>query len=361
MPSKPPSVTVVGPFPPLKGGISQHTAHLADSLEREGMKVTRISWAHQYPKALYGRDQVDNHAIPSPDVDWLLSWRNPLSWLTAARRARKTGDVVVLPWVSPVHAPIQFFLLRALSKKTVIFHVHNAEPHERIPLSGPLARLVLRRADHIVCHAKAIVKDLRDLGIDRPTSVVTMAPLLNQESRKLPQSPPFRLLCLGTIRDYKGVDIAIGAADELYHSGHDVEITVAGEIWDDAIWPPAELINAEVPVTTKLRYVSDSEVAQLLEEHHVLVASYRSATQSAVVPLAFAAGRPVVATDVGGLAELVEDGVNGAIARTPSTASVSDAILRAMDNIDTLAAGAKGSEATWADYARVIFEVAALD
>ena len=61
-------------------------------------------------------------------------------------------------------------------------------------------------------------------------------------------------------------------------------------------------------------YVADDDIQALLSGHHLVVAPYRSATQSGIAPLAFAVGRPVVTTRVGSLAEVVIDGVTGTLA-----------------------------------------------
>ena len=73
-------------------------------------------------------------------------------------------------------------------------------------------------------------------------------------------------------------------------------------------------------------YVSDDQVSDLLARHHLVVQPYRSASQSGVIPLAFAAGRGVVVTPVGGLSEVVEPDRNGVIAKDISAESLAAAI-----------------------------------
>ncbi len=96
-------VTVVGPFPPFKGGISQHTARLAEGFERQQAEVRRYSWKSQYPHRLYNRAQRDNDTGATPDVTWSLSWWNPISWLRCGLSSR-SSDVLITSYVSPFHA-----------------------------------------------------------------------------------------------------------------------------------------------------------------------------------------------------------------------------------------------------------------
>jgi glycosyltransferase involved in cell wall biosynthesis len=75
-----------------------------------------------------------------------------------------------------------------------------------------------------------------------------------------------------------------------------------------------------------------------------VVLPYREASQSGVVPLAFANGRPVIATDVGALGEAVEDGVNGLLVESATVEGLRDAIVRLFTEpglLTTLAGGAQ--------------------
>jgi glycosyltransferase involved in cell wall biosynthesis len=347
------SVAVVGPFPPIKGGISQHTAAVADALEQQGADVRRISWARQYPRRLYGRDQIDPDARPTPGAEWLLTWYNPLGWIRAGLAAR-SREVVILPWVSPFLALAQLVILLVARSSTRIVHVHNVMPHEPMPLQRFLARLVLGRADHLVCHATALQGELADLGVTTASSVTPMPPLIGVDATPLPSRPPVRLLFLGTIRPYKGLDIAL-AALALLPIEPALELRVVGELWDEDERPRSEAIAAaRHRVSTSFGYASDESMVAELGRAHILVAPYRSATQSGVVALALAAGRPVVATAVGGLPEAIVDGVDGILADEPSPDAFASAISKAVAELDSLAAGAAARRPAWDSYVAVV-------
>lgn len=263
--------------------------------------------------------------------------------------------MVVMPWVTPVHALCQLLIMGLARKSVRVMHVHNVLPHERLPFQRSLARATLSTADLLIVHANSLASELRALRIGSETAVISMPPLLHVAPTPPPPSPPFRLLFLGMIRHYKGMDIAIAAADQLRRQGVDVEITVAGEVWDETCTPsPDEVSALHVPLETRYGYVSDDEVLALLSQHHVLVAPYRSATQSAVVSLALASGRAVVATDVGGLGEIVIDGVNGAVSPPEDVAAFAEAIHRVLDDVDALGRKAGETAGTWRDYAEML-------
>ena len=79
--------------------------------------------------------------------------------------------------------------------------------------------------------------------------------------------------------------------------------------------------------------MADAEVVALFASHHVVLAPYRSASQSGIVPLARSAGRLVVATKVGGLAEGFSEGIDGELAAPDDPSAFADAIQRAIDRV----------------------------
>ena len=232
----------------------------------------------------------------------------------------------------------------------------NVTPHESFPLATTWARLVLARADLLVCHAQAIADELDAIGVRTTVKVTPHAPNLAVVPGPPPVTPPTRLLFLGTIRAYKGLPVAVGAADLLCRTGRcDVTITIAGEAWERGELPnERDVEDLMVPIEIRSRYIPDAELVELLQSHHIVVAPYRTATQSGVIPLAFAAGRPVVATRVGGLTEIVEEGRNGALAEPNSVSDFADAVERVAADLAQLCAGALASAVSWSDYARLL-------
>jgi glycosyltransferase involved in cell wall biosynthesis len=165
----------------------------------------------------------------------------------------------------------------------------------------------------------------------------------------MPDAPPLRLLCFGFVRDYKGFDIAVAALRRLHDRGVDARLTIAGEVWGDAA--PWYQHARELGITLIPRYLTDAEVVDLVASHHLLVAPYRSATQSGPVSLAFGSGRPVVATSVGGLQEAVTDGVNGRLVPPGDVAALSDAIEEVSKDLEGYARGAGATRLTWSHVA----------
>ena len=303
-------MTFVGPVPPITGGIASHAAYVVRAFEAAGADVQVVSWSAQYPRRLFRGSGIDPASAALPGARYLLRWWDPISWVRAGWIARK-GDLLVMPWVTPVHA-IPEWVMSAVSGVPLSLVVHNAVPHERMPADKLLARWVMRRAAHIVVHAKTVAEQVHELAPAVPVTVLPMPPLLPVDVGPMPPAPPLRLLCLGFIRPYKGFDVAVDAVRRLRARGVDVHLTIAGEMWDDGDeWnaPRRRSRDRAGAVTTHRRATCPMRSHALARlASHTARAVPRSATQSGVVPLAFAAGRPVVATDVGGLPDVVAEG-----------------------------------------------------
>ncbi len=344
----PMSIGFVGPVPPIRGGIAQHGARLIEALRAAGHEVKVHSWRKQYPSALYRRPERDDEAVALQDVSWSLRWSNPLRWWQTGWSLQDC-DRLVLPWSVPFHAPAYRAIMAASAVPTTII-VHNARPHERFPGADAISRSVFERAGRLVVHAASVAATCRELAPGVPVIQTPMPPPgPAQRPEALPRGP-FRLLALGYLREYKGTDLAIRAIRVLADAGVDVRLTVAGEPWDGDAGRWKQLVGAlqlDDLVELRLRYQSDAEVHDLLCDHHALVAPYRSASQSGVVAQAMAAGRPVVASRVGGLPDLVIDGVSGVLVEPEDVEALARGVERLMGDVERLARGAASTALSW--------------
>jgi glycosyltransferase involved in cell wall biosynthesis len=347
-------LTYAGLLPPFEGGIAQHGANLTAAFTATGDQVHACSWRAPYPRRLYPGELIDPRSDPRPGVRYELSWAEPLSWWRIGRKARD-GDALVLPWVTTVHAPATEVLIRAAAPTPTIGIVHNVIPHERHPFDAALTRRVLRRLHGAVVHARAVARDLTDLAPDVPIAVVPHPPNLSIDPSPLPPMPPLRVLVFGFVRAYKGVELALDAIALLRDRDVPVTMTIAGRFWEPVDRWRDELRTRGLGdvVTLEPGYVPDEAVGPLFARHHLVLAPYRSATQSGIVPLAYAAGRPVVSTNVGGLAEAVHEGRTGTLC-DPTGPDLAAGVERVLDDLPQLAAGAGAATTTWRDVARAV-------
>lgn len=248
----------------------------------------------------------------------------------AARLARLqlSAAVCAMP------APLDLLMASALRRIGVPYTVvmHDAEPHHG---GGPPLEMVLQR--RLAGGARALVALTRHVG-DRLTAqgLVRDKPLLFGSHPPFvfgPQPQPprahggkLRLLSFGRMRPYKGLDL-LAEALTLLGPRADLAVRVVGQ------GPESEalrMLRALPAVTVENRWVPEAEVGGLLAWADALVLPYREASQSGVAAAAVAAGRWVIATRVGGLAEQL-DGEALAVLCEPRAASIAGALRGLLD------------------------------
>jgi glycosyltransferase involved in cell wall biosynthesis len=111
-------------------------------------------------------------------------------------------------------------------------------------------------------------------------------------------------------------------------------LVVAGESYsgeDDFRALIKELAIPDANLKLFTDYIPNEDVPLYFSAANVAVLPYRSATQSGIVQIAYNFDLPVIATDVGGLAEIVIDGVCGLIAPKPTPEAVAKCIANYFD------------------------------
>jgi glycosyltransferase involved in cell wall biosynthesis len=245
----------------------------------------------------------------------------------------------------------------------VILQCHNIGEKEPSWWKRALSDVALRRGDVLVVHAESeAVEARRRVGERRAASgervVKTFLPVHEMGGKAPDREAAKRTLRLsgrnvallfGHLRPYKGLDIALDAWRLLRT---EVTLLVAGEPW----WNTG-LDIAQPNVRLDLRFIPDSEIATYFAAADVVVAPYRTESQSGVALTAFHFGRPVIATAVGGLSELI-DGRNGILVPPEDP----EALARAVDEFFTRrdrrsmerAAAESAKRYSWAEYGAIM-------
>jgi D-inositol-3-phosphate glycosyltransferase len=364
-------ICVIGANHPATGGAAPFNAALVGALRELG-PVRFLSWSRLYPphgRKGSGRETAVATAPREPSDD-VLDYLNPLSWRAALAEARSFGArALVLPWLHPVAAPPYRYLLgNAPHAVARIVICHNVVPHEPVPLGDALTRAVLRRADVLVTHAPQQRAELAALRVDGPRLVEGFHPRFAAAARPSADavaaerarqgSPELALLAFGAVRPYKGVDLALHAL-ALVDPALRVRLVVAGVFWDGGAELQAQVDRLGLHARVELRdgYVQDDEAAVLFAACDASLLPYRSASQSGVVQLSFAHGRPVLATNVGGLPAAVADGVDG-ILSAPTPAALARSIERMAVEHGRLRAGVRADapDRSFRRYAELLHE-----
>jgi glycosyltransferase involved in cell wall biosynthesis len=349
--------TVIAAVYPLASGAAQFNGAMVSAMTRTG-PVDVISWQRMYPPLLYRGQDVDSSSSgpPGPDASFILDWHDPRTWRRAVRRVEEfKAEAVILPWLHPVMAPPYRYLLRHVPKSTTrVVICHNVVPHEPVPGLRSLTRSALKHADLLVTHAPQQREELASMGLASSAVLEAFHPRF--DARELGRdasvheraaervrhgNPDLLLLTFGSIRPYKGVDLALEALARVEPTLR-VRLVVAGRSWGgvDELRAQAERLGLNGRVVFRDGFIPSEETALLFGMADASLLPYRSASQSGVVQLSFAYGRPVIATRVGGLPAAVEDGVDGILCE-PDAAALAAAIERMARDHDELASGVR--------------------
>jgi glycosyltransferase involved in cell wall biosynthesis len=133
------------------------------------------------------------------------------------------------------------------------------------------------------------------------------------------------------MRAYKGIDILLRAFSRVRRKRDDVLLILAGKGQGNLVAEYERIIAQEGladSVVMKSGYLREDEMRDLFAGASLTVFPYRESDGSGAVQLAYAFAKPVVATRVGVLPDIVEEGVNGYLVPPEEPEALADAILR---------------------------------
>jgi glycosyltransferase involved in cell wall biosynthesis len=308
---------------------------MADLAQRQ-----TLSFVRQYPVWLFpGESERDPGLLKhrEPGVDYVVDSLNPFTWATTVRKCREhKPEMLVIPWWTVYWAPFSGYLARKLRSQTnVVFLCHNVVDHEGAWWKTMAARKALGTARCFLVHSQAQKKIL--LG-EFPDAEIKVYPHPIYEqfpacTGPLPRRAGLELLFFGFVRPYKGLDVLIEAMGDL--KGRDIHLTAVGEFWKGyrEICDRIEHMGLAGQIEIVPRFVTDQEAAGYFDRADAVVLPYRSATGSGVIPLAYHYNKPVISSRLGGLTEVIEEGVSG-FTTEPGNPGALAAVLKANSGED---------------------------
>lgn len=340
-------IAVIGPVYPYRGGMAHYTTMLYGVLRESGHEVLLISFKRQYPQWLFPGESDKDPSRADLQIAATHYWidsLNPLTWLQTAREIlHYAPDVFILQWWTTFWTPVWLViggLYRLLARRPLLMLAHCVLPHGVKRWDPWLARWGLSVGTHFITHSEEEKERLLKLHPKATVTVMSMpvfdlfgeAQISRTEARaqlRLPEDAPV-VLFFGMIRPYKGLHDLLVAMPSVKSHLPNVKLLVAGEFWGD----PQEYLtqiaalNLQECVILDNRYIPDDEVRLYLRAADVLALPYRRVTGSAVARLAFGAGCPVIASNVGDLGEIIEDGRNGLLVPPEDPQALAAAIVR---------------------------------
>jgi len=340
----PRKVVIIGSAYPLRGGLAAFNERLARAFLQQGDEVTIFTFSLQYPSFLFpGKTQYSDAPAPRDlDIRVCINSINPLNWIGVGKRIRRMSpDLVIIKFWMPFMAPCLGTLAKIIGRNRhtrIVSIPDNLIPHERRPGDKLLASYFVRHVHGFVVMSESVRQDLETFRIKKPSLYCPHPlydhfgdPLGKEQARSMLglEKEGHYLLFFGFIRDYKGLDILLQAMADERIKALGVKLIVAGEFYTN----PRPYMDAirerklEDRVLMYNRYIPDEEVGRYFCAADVVVQPYKTATQSGVTQIAYHFNKPMITTDVGGLAEMVPDGRVGFVVK-PEAGDILRAVLR---------------------------------
>jgi glycosyltransferase involved in cell wall biosynthesis len=336
-------IVILGPAHPLRGGgITTFNERLAQELQVLGHKIEIYSFSVQYPAFLFPGSSQYTSDPPPPNltIHSKVNSINPLNWIAVGNELKKLKpDLIVVRYWIPFMAPALGTIVAQAGKNNhtkVIAIADNIIPHERRFGDKMLTQYFLKSVDSVVVMSKKVLEDLK---LFRPTkAVLTPHPLYDNYGVIVPKEKAratlgFRnddkiLLFFGLIRQYKGLDILIKAMANEQIREEKINLIVAGEFYDDQKQYHDLIAKHDLQDRIKVfaEFIAHDKVNFFFSAADAVVLPYRGGTQSGVTNLAFHFRKPVIITNVGGIAENVKHGETGFIVQ-PEATSLAKGIL----------------------------------
>lgn len=315
-------VIIVGPAFPLRGGIANFNEALCRAMNKAGFDTSIYSFSLQYPGFLFpGKTQYDTGSGPTDiQIHTRINSINPFNWLKVASEIRaEKPDLVIFRYWLPFMGPCLGTIARRVKKggKTkVIAITDNVIPHEKRPGDSAFTRYFIKQCDGFIAMSRAVLNELSAFT-QSDKKVFLPHPIYDIFGEKLAKDKALEhlglnkndkhILFFGFIRKYKGLDLLLNAMADERLKAMDIKLIIAGEYYEDPAY--YEQIIAEKGLKNKVilrtEYIPSEQVRYYFCAADLVAQPYRTATQSGVTQIAYHFERPMLVTDVGGLAEIV--------------------------------------------------------
>ncbi|MCH7965255.1 MAG: glycosyltransferase [Bacteroidetes bacterium] len=330
-------IIIIGPAYPYRGGNALFVTQTFNVL-KDHFDVKIFNYTLLYPSLLFpGTTQFDKSEkqlfkVPN---ERLVNSISPLNWYKVSKRIiLEKADLIIFDWWHPFfgfcHGAISSFIKKEYSNK-ILFITENVVSHEANRIDKILTKIGLRNASMFLALSKNVEEELErfakggeifrsELPIYDCYKSDDLLDISKFKSQLGIKKDDQVILFFGYIRKYKGLDILLKAFPKILQKFPNTFLLVVGEFYDkpNSYFNLIEELNISERVKVINQFVPNEEVANYYLSSDVIVLPYRSATQSGILNVAYGFNKPVIVTNVGGLAEFVIEGKTGFVIKPDS-------------------------------------------
>tara|TARA_B100000780_G_scaffold126811_1_gene88912 strand:- start:754 stop:1878 length:1125 start_codon:yes stop_codon:yes gene_type:complete len=306
---------LIGPAYPYRGGIAQTQNQLALSLTKLGKTVLLITFKKLYPKFLFpGKSQFTIETKPDLiKINRTIHSYNPFNWIKVARKINKINPkVIIFRYYNPLLSFCYYGIINNLNKNIKkVALVDNWKHHEPKFYDKILNKLFSIKIDSYITLSDNVAQELKkQLNSNIFSGFHPISEDLPKKISKLNARKEIGwdidakiILFYGLIRPYKGLDNLLEAFTMSPLNLSNIKLAIVGEFYEPIL--KYKKIIKKLKLEDKIYLIpgfSDKKSTQLYFSSSDLVAlTYKSATQSGVIPLAYHFKIPILVTNLLGL------------------------------------------------------------
>ena len=357
-----------------QGGLIHYSYHMCRALQRNGADVTLVTSTD------YELEDLDHEFKLMPFMRlWNARQKSDLPWLLRKSRRVFRGAKYVSEWMRVVNLlrqekpdvvllgeirfGIEVYFLKMLKNAGLILAdiVHDVRAYDTSSDSESILKEdeshtrqfneIYNHFDLLFVHDRInydLFLELYDIPAERVTDIphganeimLEMSPShtpdeLRAEYGLAADTPT--VLFFGTLTKYKGIEDLIQAFPKVSRETG-AKLIIAGfpakDIDPDELKATAKQLGIENDIIWYLDYMPNEQVVPLMQMTDIVALPYRAITQSGILQIAYACGKPVVATEVGGLGDAIEQGASGYLTEAGNLEAFADALIALLKDDD---------------------------
>ncbi len=334
---------IMGPAWPLRGNLAAFDEKLAACFLEADIKTKLSTFSLQYPGFLFpGTTQYSSDPAPQNlKIEVEINSINPFNWIKVGLRIKKEKpDLIIVRYWIPFMGPCLGTILRIvkLNKHTkVIAIVDNMIPHEKRIGDQIFTKFFVGGVDGFLTMSNKVQNDVKSFT-NKP-SCVSPHPIYDHFGEALPKVEARKslnleendkvILFFGFVRAYKGLDLLIEAMADPAIKAAGIKLVIAGEFYEapEPYFTQIKQLGLTNTIFVYNQYIGEKEVTQYVSAADFIIQPYKNATQSGVTPMAYHFLKPMLVTNVGGLADTVPHDKVGLVVE-PNVSAIAKGIIQ---------------------------------
>jgi glycosyltransferase involved in cell wall biosynthesis len=350
-------IIIISPAYPYRGGQALVEAYLHKTITELDYSSSTISYKLLYPKMFFpGKTQFDSSkTIPfehNDKIKRIINSVNPFSWIKAFKEIKKEKpDAIIIVWwmffFAPCLSTISFFVKHFMKGTKICFLAENYISHENHFYERFFVKHTFHYANSFICESHYIYEEIKKDFPTKPIFETTLSiydcynlnrydkdsarEFLNIKTNNV-------ILFFGLIRPYKGLDKLLESFQSLLKDKPDTTLLIVGECYEDInkYKKIIQDLNISNNIIMENHFIANEDVEPYFKATDAVIMPYYSATQSGILMMAYGFLVPVVATNVGGIAELIKNNETGLLIKDNNKENLLPAINKILETKQTI-------------------------